>query len=138
MAASHSCVCRGRRLATLRGAITCPPPPTPSAREAILEAAIDVLSANPGAGLDVVFSSPEALDYDRFEATASGVSTVPLAAGGLVWQLQVEPSLRLELSVGAEVDLIDVHYDVVAGDGTTELVSRWPVRPSASIGLELF
>jgi AcrR family transcriptional regulator len=30
------------------------PPLRPSAREAILEAAIDVLSANPGAGLDVV------------------------------------------------------------------------------------
>ncbi len=91
-----------------------------------------------GPGLDVVFSSSEALDYERFDATDKGVSTVPLAAGGLLWQLHVEPSLRLELSVGVEVDLVDVHYDVVTSDGTVHLVSRWPVRPSASIGLELF
>jgi hypothetical protein len=56
----------------------------------------------------------------------------------LVWQLRVEPNLRLELSVGAELDLVDAHYDVVTSDGTMELVSRWPVRPTASIGLELF
>ncbi len=91
-----------------------------------------------GPGLDVVFSSSEALDYERFEATEKRVNAVPLAAGGLVWQLHVESSLRLELSIGAEVDLADVHYDVVTSVGTVQLVSRWPVRPSASIGLELF
>ncbi len=91
-----------------------------------------------GLGLDVVFSSTEALDYERFEATENGVDSVPLAASGLIWQLRVERNLRLELSVGAELDFVDVHYDVVTNDGTVELVSRWPVRPSASIGLELF
>ncbi len=91
-----------------------------------------------GLGLDVVFSSPEAVDYERFEATDDDVSSIPLAAGGFVWQLRVEPRLRLELSVGAELDFVDVHYDVVTHDGTLELVSRWPVRPTASIGLELF
>jgi hypothetical protein len=91
-----------------------------------------------GLGLDVVFSSSEALDYVRFEATENEVSSVPLAAGGLVWQLRVESGLRLELGVGAELDFVDVHYDVVTNEGTVELVSRWPVRPAASIGLELF
>lgn len=91
-----------------------------------------------GLGLDVVFSSSEALDYDRFEAAESGVGYVPLAASGLVWQVRVAPSVRLELGVGAEFDFVDVHYDVVTNAGTVELVSRWPVRPAASIGIELF
>jgi hypothetical protein len=91
-----------------------------------------------GPGLDVVFSSTEALDYERFESMENRTSTVPLVAAGLLWQVRVEPHLRLELSVGAEVDLVDVHYDVITSDGATEFVSRWPVRPTASIGLELF
>ncbi|HSC86525.1 MAG TPA: hypothetical protein VLC09_04615, partial [Polyangiaceae bacterium] len=59
-----------------------------------------------GPGFDVVFSSAEALDYDRFDAVQNKVSTVPLVTGGIVFQLRAESRVRLELSLGIEIDLI--------------------------------
>jgi len=91
-----------------------------------------------GLGLDAVSATPEALDATRFEAAAPRTTTVPLGAGGVVCQLRVEPRVRLELGAGAEVDLVAVHYDVVTTAGTTELLSRWTTRPSASVGIALF
>ncbi len=91
-----------------------------------------------GLGLDAVSATPEALDTSRLEAMAPRTSAVPLVGGGLVCQLRVEPRVRLELGVGAELDLVAVRYDVVTAAGTTELLARWPVRPSASVGVALF
>jgi hypothetical protein len=91
-----------------------------------------------GLGFDAVFSSPEALDWERFEAEKSTSHFVPLLAGGFVWQVHVESSVRLEMSLGAQIDLANFQYDVVTADGTVALVSPWPVRPSVSVGVALF
>lgn len=91
-----------------------------------------------GFGFDAVFSSHEALDWTRFETTEDRWIGVPLVSSGLVWQIPVEPRVRVELSVGAEIDLVSVRYDVVTIDDTTTLLSRWPARPSASVGIALF
>lgn len=91
-----------------------------------------------GLGLDAVSATPEALDAARFEAAPPRTTAVPLVTGGLVWQLRVEPRVRLELGLGAELDLVAVHYDVVTAAGTTEILARWPVRPSATVGVALF
>lgn len=91
-----------------------------------------------GFGIDAVFSSPEALDEERFEAEENQMSTIPLVTSGLIWQLQVESRVRLEFSLGAEFDLVATHYDIVTEEGTKTLLSRWPVRPSLSVGIALF
>jgi len=91
-----------------------------------------------GGGLDVAFTAPEALDPVSFQAMENGVGAVPLLSGGVVWQIRVEPSLRLELGLGVEVDLTHVHYDVVTSAGQEEFVTRWPVRPVTTVGVELF
>lgn len=91
-----------------------------------------------GLGLDAVFSSPEALDWTRFEAEESTSYFVPFLAAGFVWQFHVEPSVRFETSLGVQVDIADFQYDVVTADGTQTLVSPWPVRPSLGLGVALF
>lgn len=91
-----------------------------------------------GFGLDVVKASPEALDWDRFEAAGSSRLIVPLLDAGLVWQLGAEESVRFETSLGIEVDFIDVRYDVATEAGIQPLVSRWPARPSLKVGAALF
>ena len=96
------------------------------------------LGVSLGLGVDAVSSRSEALDQARFEATENGLTTVPLVTAGLLWQLRVEPQVRLELCAGVELDLVSVHYDVVARDGKSTLLSRWPARPWASFGLALF
>lgn len=96
------------------------------------------LGVRVGGGFDAVLSAPEALDSTRFDAMEKSANTVPLVTAGFVWQLRVETHVRLELSVGAEIDLVDVRYDVLTSSGAREFVSRWPARPTASLGLELF
>jgi hypothetical protein len=91
-----------------------------------------------GFGVDAAFSSHEALDWSAFEPTPSRMNGIPLLTGGLIWQVRVEPKVRFELSIGTEIDLVDTQYDVVTSGGTTTLLSRWPVRPSLSVGVELF
>lgn len=91
-----------------------------------------------GLGLDAVFSSHEVLDWERFRATQNQLRGIPLVTGGLIWQFQVEPKVRLEFSLGAEVDLVATQYDIVLDGGTATLLPRWPVRPSFSVGIEIF
>src|SRR5690606_25953739 len=74
-----------------------------------------------GVGLDVAKASPEALDWDRFEAAGVSQSIVPLLDAGLVWQLRAERSVRFETSLGIEVDFIDVKYDVATEAGIQTL-----------------
>src|SRR5690606_18071706 len=70
------------------------------------------LGARLGFGLDTVFSAYEALDWVRFVAMENRVTHVPLVTGGIVWQVQVGPKVRFEISVGAELDLLRIHYEV--------------------------
>jgi hypothetical protein len=96
------------------------------------------LGLRAGFGFDAVFSSPEALDRARFEAAESSQQIVPLVDMGLLWQTRVEPGVRLEVSLGTELDFVGIRYDVVTEDGVTPVVSRWPVRPSVSVGVAFF
>ncbi len=91
-----------------------------------------------GFGIDVVSASPEALDWDRFSAAEKTTNVVPLLHAGSVWQFRVERGIRLELGFGIEVDLTHLDYDVTTADETLTLLSRWPARPTARVGVALF
>ncbi len=91
-----------------------------------------------GLGFDAVFSSTQVFDRTRFEAAEDTHNIIPLLDAAFVWQQRVEPGVRFELSLGAELELAPVNYDVVTPDGKTTLVASWPARPSASIGVALF
>lgn len=95
------------------------------------------LVATLGPGLDATWLSAETRE-EAFEAERTRSSVVLLLAGGLAWQLRVAASVRLELGLGVELDLASVHYDILMLDGTERFVSRWPVRPTGSFGVELF
>lgn len=91
-----------------------------------------------GMGLDIVSSSAVALDWARYEAAPRTQNLVPLIDAGFVWQIRAEANVRLEMSLGVEVDLIELRYDLIAAGEARPLVSRWPVRPAATIGVALF
>lgn len=91
-----------------------------------------------GLGVDAVFVSPEIIDQSRFEGAKNARNISPVLDGGFVWQVRVESGVRLEMSAGIEVDLITLHYELATAGESRVLVSRFPVRPSLSVGVALF
>jgi hypothetical protein len=96
------------------------------------------LMATFGIGLDTVWFSTKALDEQMFEAAPSRTSLLPLMVAGLGWQLRVNSRARLELAVGLELDLTSVHYDIAHRDRAERFVTRWPARPTVSVGVEFW
>jgi hypothetical protein len=96
------------------------------------------LGARFGLGVDAVFVSPEIIDPSRFEDAKSSRNLGPVFEGGLVFQMRAESGVRLETSVGFEVDLITLRYEVATTDESRALLSRSAVRPSLSVGVALF
>jgi hypothetical protein len=96
------------------------------------------LMATLGVGLDAVWFSTEALDEQSFEAEPPRTSLLPVLTAGLGWQLRIHQSMRLELAAGLDLDLASVHYDIATLDGSERFVSRWPVRPTGTLGAEFW
>ncbi len=96
------------------------------------------LGATIGAGIDTTWVVPEAIDREDFEAQATSVQHSSLLTGGIVGQVRLASTARLELRLSVEVDLTRVHYDVVGADGAEPFVARRRVHPVLTLGVEWF
>ncbi len=91
-----------------------------------------------GAGFDATWISTDVQRPAEFTATPLHTSLTPVMTGVVGGQYEVDPAVRIELGVGAELDLVRVHYDVASHEAQERVVTRWPVRPAATLAVEFW
>lgn len=96
------------------------------------------LVASLGAGLDTTRTTSEVRDPESFTVEPTRGSTVPLLAGGFGGQFRFAPTVRLELGIGLELDLVRVQFDLDTTGGVEHFVSRWPAHPTGTLAVEFW
>jgi len=94
------------------------------------------LFASLGVGGERTQVTPRAATGSAVVPAAAFESTAPLAHVGLSYELG-GALVRVAVGAGADIGLVETHYDV-ARDGRRERVATpWLIRPSASIAVGL-